>query len=469
MIAAAMLAIAGVYLVVWSQRHESRDYLMFVLLAISTAGIAGTELWMMQSANTGEFGTALRWFHVPVATALFACIAMVYFRFGSSRLWLGWTAIVLRVAALIINFVQSPNINYREITLLERIPFLGEPISVVEGISNPAMLVANLSLLFLILFVVDAAATAWRRDGDGFTLALGITLAVLVIGGSVQAILIFWEVVQLPVFVTPFFLGVTIVMGVELSLSVLRATKLEQQSARQKTQLAQLSKAATLSELSASLAHEINQPLGVILSNAEAAEMLLQKDSPDVAEIREIVADIITANRRAADVITRLRSLLHQDEFDFELVKINEVIEDALHHLREDTGNQNVSVKAILARGIPDVQADRTLLVQAILNLLTNACDAVAGNLRGNRLVTIKSAFDGKMIDTTVIDNGSGLPRDPTQLFDPFFTTKASGLGMGLAIAQSVATAHDGHIWAESDSTGNTNFHFSLPVAKTAL
>jgi hypothetical protein len=221
MIAAAMLAIAGMYLVVWSRRRESRDYLMFVLLAISTAGIAGTELWMMQSTSTGEFGTALRWFHVPVSTAIFACIAMVYFRFGSNRLWLAWTAVVLRAMTLVVNFVQSPNINYREITLLERIPILGEPISIVEGISNPAMLVANLSLLFLILFVVDAAATAWRRDGDRFTLALGIALAVLVIGGSVQAILIFWEVVQLPVFVTPFFLGVTIVMGIEISLSVL--------------------------------------------------------------------------------------------------------------------------------------------------------------------------------------------------------------------------------------------------------
>jgi C4-dicarboxylate-specific signal transduction histidine kinase len=221
-----------------------------------------------------------------------------------------------------------------------------------------------------------------------------------------------------------------------------------------------------LSELSASLAHEINQPLGVILSNAEAAEMLLQKDSPDVAQIREIVADIITADRRAADVITRLRSLLHQDEPDVECVKINDVIEDALRHLREDTDNQNVSVKVILARGIPGVQADRTLLVQAILNLLTNACDAVAGNLPGNRSITIKSAFDGKTIDTTVIDNGSGLPRDPAQLFDPFFTTKSSGLGMGLAIAQSVAIAHDGRIWAELDSAGNTNFHFYLPVAQ---
>jgi signal transduction histidine kinase len=463
MIASSMLAVAGIYFVVWLQRRESHDYLMFVLLAISTAGIAGTELWMMHATSISEFGTALRWFHVPVATAIFACIALIYYRLRPKRLWLAWTAVALRVATLIINFIQDPNINYSEITLLERTLIAGDTISMVEGISNPAMLVANISLLFLSIFVVDAAVTAWRRDRDRFTLALGATLVVLVIGGSIQAILIFWEFIQLPVFITPFFLGLTIVMGIEVSLSVLSSIKLEQQSARQKTQLAQLSKAATLSELSASLAHEINQPLGVILSNAEAAEKLLQRDSPDIAEIRDIVADIIAADKRAADVITRLRALLHQEEPDFQALMLNDIVDEAIHLSREELKSQQVNLQFDLANGLPTVKADRTLLVQAILNLVSNAIDAVAENSVQERRIVVATAASGQTVEATISDNGKGLPADPEQLFDPFFTTKATGLGMGLAIAQSIATAHDGRIWADSGKVGNTTFHLSLP------
>lgn len=224
MIASAMLAIAGVYLVVWLRQRESRAYLVFVLLAISTAGIAGTELWMMHSTTIAEFGTAGRWFHVPLATGIFAFVGLVYYRLDSSRLWLALTICGLRVATLIINFLQDPNINYSEITRLERITVFGEPISLVEGVPNPWMLVAQLALLSLIIYVIDAAVTAWRRERDGFTLALGIAFGVLVVGGSVQAILGFWEIIQIPVFVTPFFLGVSIVMGVDLSRKICERT-----------------------------------------------------------------------------------------------------------------------------------------------------------------------------------------------------------------------------------------------------
>lgn len=598
MIAGAMLAIAGVYLVVWLQQKESRAYLMFVLLAVSTAGIAGTELWMMHSSTITEFGTAGRWFHLPVATAIFAFVGLVYYRLDANRVWLALTVCGLRAVTLIINFLQDPNINYVEITRLDRVTLLGESISMVDGVPNPWMLVAQLGLLLLIIYVLDAATTAWRRDRDGFTLALGIAFGVLVVGGSVQATLGFWEVVQIPVFVTPFFLGVSIVMSVDLGRGILRASILDSalkstnvelreseqhlslaaeaahaglfsvdprtdriwataktrqllalesagelywkgvekrihaddlsrllqlvddtlrsgenvqtdfrimlpdgsvrwlsvlgswrssgearqgmltgvlrditasrdkdnETAQQKTQIAHLSRVATLSELSSSLAHEINQPLGIILSNAEAAAVLLAREPPDLDELREIVADIISADRRAAGVISRMRALLRREKPKLQETSLNDSINDALSLLNGEFLIHNVSMDVILKSDLPSVQADNILLVQVILNLITNACDAVADNPPGQRVVRISTEANGEEVQAKISDNGSGLPQNPAQVFDPFFTTKASGLGMGLAICRSIIDAHNGRIWADSDEAGETTFHLSLPI-----
>ena len=463
MIAAASLSIAGVYLFVWLQQRESRAYLMFVFLAISTAGIAATELWMMQTTTIGEFGTALRWFHVPICTAIFACVGFVYYRFGSRRLWLGWTACGLRFLALIINFVQDPNINYLEISQLERIEFLGESISMVEGVPNPWMLLPQLGLVFLAIYVFDATLSAWRRDKDRIILWLGGVLVFLVVAGSTNVILVFWEILQIPVFVTPFFMGFIIVMGIELGMGMLRATRLEREAAAQKSQLAHLSRASALSELSASLAHELNQPLGVILSNAEAAQMLLRKDAPDIDEIQEILDDIVGADRRAAGVITHLRGLLQQRELELEEVALKDSINETLSLLRGELSIYGVKLDLDIDEDLPRVQADRILLVQVMLNLITNAIDAVAENPPGKRKVKIATISDAKTIETTVSDNGCGLPDDPAQVFNPYFTTKASRLGMGLAITQSIVTAHGGNVWADTDATGYTAFHLSLP------
>jgi signal transduction histidine kinase len=423
---------------------------------------------MIQTTTISDFIIALRWFHLPVSTAVFACVGYVYYRFDSSRLWLGLTSCGLRFLGLVINFIQEPNINYLEITQLQRVNFLGESISMVDGVSNPWMLIPQLSYLFLAIFIFDAALTAWRRDHDRIILWLGGVLVFLVLGGSISAVLVFWEIVQIPIFITPFFMGFIIVMGIELGLGMLRATRFEREAAQQKTQLAHLSRASALSELSASLAHELNQPLGVILSNAEAAQMLLQKDAPDVDEIRKILDDIVSADRRAAEVIRRLRRLLQQREPEFEKIALNAAIEETLSLLRGELSIHGVTLDLVVEKDLPPVRADRVLMVQVMLNLITNAIDAVAENPSGERRVKIATASYPDTVEAIVSDNGSGLPEDPAHVFDPYFTTKTSGLGMGLVITRSIVTAHDGSIWADEDAAGYTAFHLSLPRSTDA-
>ncbi len=228
---------------------------------------------------------------------------------------------------------------------------------------------------------------------------------------------------------------------------------------------------ATVNELSTTLAHELNQPLGVILSNAEAAQKLLENDSIDTPQIREIMADIIKADRRAADVIIRLRGLLRRGDPQLHALAINEVVDDVLALLRADFASNRINVVINLQKHLPLVKADRVLIVQVLLNLLTNASDAVAANPPNKReiVVATSSHHNHSEIEVTVTDNGSGLPDVPESVFDPFFTTKDSGLGMGLAISRTIATSHDGRLWADSEPTGGTSFHLSLPGIGPAI
>jgi len=165
MAASACLTLAAIHLMVWFRNRSARASLLFSVSSSSVAAYAVCELWMMRSRTPKEFGIALRWLHVPTCALVVSLVAfaLVYLRAG--RLWLAWTVWGARVLALFLNFGSAPNLNYREISALRQVPFLGETVSVAEGLRNPWMLVGQLSLLFFVAFVVDASLAAWRR-GD---------------------------------------------------------------------------------------------------------------------------------------------------------------------------------------------------------------------------------------------------------------------------------------------------------------
>ena len=249
-------------------------------------------------------------------------------------------------------------------------------------------------------------------------------------------------------------------MGVTVDITARRA--MLDKIRRQRARLERVSRMETLAELSASLAHELNQPLAMILTNAEAAQALLAQASPDLTELREILADIVSADQRAADVIRHLRALLDRGEPERRALLLDEAIHRVIHLLRNDVDDQGVTLKLCLASDLPPVQADHILIEQVLLNLLTNACDAVAGNPAGERRVSIvtRAHADGVLVEVT--DNGCGLS-DPERIFEAFYSTKPEGLGMGLAIVRSIVTSHGGRVWAESVPTGGTVVYVSLP------
>src|SRR5438067_1186991 len=223
----ACLTLALLHLVVWWKDRAARANLVFAVMAMAVAVFAALELAMMRAETPGQFGVAVCWIHVPAWVIIASLVGFVRLYLKAGRQWLAWTVVGLRTLSLILNFALSPNINYREVTALRHIPFLGESVSVAEGVANPWMLVAQFSLLLLVIFVTDAAITVWRRGDRRQGLVLSIVFFVL--AATADAVLITWGIISMPLTASLFYQGIVAAMGYGLSYDLFRAAQLAKQ------------------------------------------------------------------------------------------------------------------------------------------------------------------------------------------------------------------------------------------------
>ena len=252
-------------------------------------------------------------------------------------------------------------------------------------------------------------------------------------------------------------------MGVCLDISDRKQGELEAHELRRN--LAHLTRVNTLGALSASIAHELNQPLGIIMGNAQAAEALLKGESPDLAEAQALLADIVAADQRAASVIDRLRALFQRKEVNLQPMRVDKVIDEAMSLVQGELLARGITLVREPAGESFPVLGDRIQVQQVVLNLVLNAADAMASNPPGTRRLGVQTLVERDVLRVSVTDEGVGLPADVEALFGAFTTTKAGGLGMGLTICRAIITAHHGKLWAEPNSGGGATFHFSLPLS----
>jgi C4-dicarboxylate-specific signal transduction histidine kinase len=222
---------------------------------------------------------------------------------------------------------------------------------------------------------------------------------------------------------------------------------------------------STLGELTASIAHEINSPLGAILTNAETAQAILRSPSPDIAELDEIVGDILRDDRRASEVIRRMRSLLTKAPFELKSFDLNDIVQETVKfHSSLAAGRKVELVSAITPDTLP-ILGDRIQLQQVILNLVVNGIDAMKDTPAEKRIINIRTARVDNFAVLTVSDRGSGIPEGKIrEVFEPFFTSKAEGMGMGLSIARTIVEAHKGQISAKNRDHGGATFRVRLPL-----
>ena len=237
---------------------------------------------------------------------------------------------------------------------------------------------------------------------------------------------------------------------------------------RHRAELTHVSRIATLGELSASLAHELNQPLTAILSNAQAARRFLTGDQADPDEVNEILNDIINDDKRAADIIKRLRALMRRKEPAFTSLDLNKVVRGVVELVNREAFTKNVSLVLDLAEGLPYIQGDAIHLQQVALNLIINGTEAMETVDHQSRELRISTAkHDENAVRVSVRDQGTGIDEDHiTGIFEAFYTTKSEGMGMGLSICKSIIEAHGGRLRAENNPDRGATVSFTVPISK---
>ena len=238
---------------------------------------------------------------------------------------------------------------------------------------------------------------------------------------------------------------------------------------RNRQQLAHLTRVSTLGELTGSLAHELNQPLTAILSNAQAAQRFLATEPVNLAEVREILHDLVEDNHRASEVIRKIRALVKKGELEAMPLSIASVIRDVTLLVRSDAIVRGIRMCVAVTPDLPPVHGDKVQLQQVVLNLLLNAFDALESCAALNREVAIEVTPEGgDRIRVAVRDGGTGLAGNTLdKLFSPFFTSKRDGLGLGLSISRSIVEMHGGWIWAQNNEDRGATFYFTLPTGAT--
>jgi signal transduction histidine kinase len=231
---------------------------------------------------------------------------------------------------------------------------------------------------------------------------------------------------------------------------------------RAQAELAHISRVSTMGELTASLAHEIKQPIGAAVTNAEASLRLLNRDQPDIPEAREAALEMVKDATRAAHIIDRVRSLYRKGSAELELVDVNEVIGEMALMLHNEANRHSVTIRTELAKSLPRVMADRIQLQQVLMNLMLNGIEAMR-DTTGELSIKSQLAEDGQLL-ISVTDTGVGLPTDNVErIFNSFFTTKSEGTGLGLAITRTIVASHGGRVWATANPGRGATFHFTLP------
>jgi signal transduction histidine kinase len=261
---------------------------------------------------------------------------------------------------------------------------------------------------------------------------------------------------------------VTQMMGVIMDVTESRRAEEERERLRQElAHLAHLNRVSTLGELTASLAHEIKQPIGAAVTNAQACVRFLDRDQPELSEAREAALEMTRDARRAADMIEHVRSLYRKGSSRHEMVDINEVIHEMVDMLRNEASRYSVPMRTDLAERLPKVMADRVHLQQVLMNLMLNGIEAMP-ETTGELSIKSQLTEDGQLL-VSLTDSGVGLPTGKAdQIFNTFFTTKSQGTGLGLAITRSIVESHGGRVWATANSGRGTTFQFTLPQKRAA-
>jgi signal transduction histidine kinase len=318
----------------------------------------------------------------------------------------------------------------------------------------------NALLLLLALF---ALALLWSRRRSVLDLWLMVVMCGLVIELCLITLVGRRYVVGWYAARVYFLVSATLVLAVLLSETALLYTRLARSVMAQRRE--REARLMTMDVLSASIAHEMRQPLASIVTNVDAASRWMARPTPDLGEVKATLEQIRNSAHRARDLIGSIRAMVKRDGRNRAALNLNDLVHEVLALMKGELQRNRISVELELGERLPVTKADRIQLQQVLTNLITNAIDAMTEK-KGSRILRIESAIqDPAGVLISVADTGKGIdPKITDRIFNPLFTTKSNGMGMGLAICRSIIEAHDGRLWASAGAQGGSVFQFVLPA-----
>jgi signal transduction histidine kinase len=465
--ASVCLMLGSIHLLFWLRNRRTPVYLLSSLMAFSAGVSAMLELGMLLTESMDSYRVLMLWENVAIFMILVPLVWFIQAYFGTGRRWLAIFITLLWVLGLLANFLSPHSLTFIEVSELQHhVTAWGEAYTVPLGTGNPWKLLVDIASLLILVYVGEAAVRMWRQGGQRTALVIGGGIIFFILLAGIHTPLVDAGVIATPYMISFAFLAIIISMSYQLAVDAMRTTQYAQELQQSQHAVERLARANLLGELSSTLAHELNQPLAAILNNAQAGRRLLALESARLADIREILDDIIRDDTRAADIIERLRKLLQAGEAVCEPLDINAVLEETIGLLSAEISRQQVTPELDFGTDLPDVLAGRTEIQQVAINLVLNALHALRDTPVDQRQLVICTRRHDDTVVITVRDSGSGIAADDRpHVFEAFFTRKSDGLGMGLAIARRIIEAYGGRIQAECAASGGATLSFTLPIA----
>jgi signal transduction histidine kinase len=473
--AGVAMTLAAVSFVLFLMDRRDPASLMLFIIGVVAAASAYVELRMMHSSTVGEFGEWLRWFHIPAFLSLLGQVLFVYFFLSTGRLWLAATIIIGRAIVLIVNFSVMPNFNFSRIDSLHQDTFLGDQISTV-GVAVPRAgwkEFAVVTLALMIAYFLDAAVRQWRMGGKeakrkALVVAFGI-IAPALFSVAYTQLIIFGVIHGGPLSSISLYFGGLAVLVYEVGRDFIISKRAAAELGKLQSQISRMERISLLGHLSSALSHELAQPLAANALNASTALQHLERENPDLKELRTILEDVKSDSHRGVELFRNMRQMLKNHSVEMQPLEMQKIVQDVVKLIGNEAASKKISLSLALQPDLPPILGDRVHLAQVLLNLLMNSIHALQSCAPDARRIVVEARADNAKgeVEVTVRDFGHGIPDDViNKVFAPFFTTKTEGMGVGLSLSRTIIEAHGGKLWADqSPKQGGAIFHFTLQQA----
>lgn len=443
-------------------------YLLSSVMAFSAGCSAMLELGMLSTQSLETYRVLIRWENLSIFMILIPMVWFVQVYFITARRWLVFLIILLWSVAISINFYSPHSLTFEHISELQRLPtFWGEMFTLPLGSENSWKILADLSTLLIIVYVADATVRSWLIGRQKEALVIGGGILTFILAAGIHTPLVDAGIVQMPYMISFAFLAIVITMSYLLVAEAIHAGRYAQELQQARYNLDLLVRSNMLGEYATMFAHELNQPLTAILSNAQAAKRYLASGTYSHEDMLTILDDIVRDDKRASEIIKRLRRLLRKEDVIRERFDLITAIDEVVEILNNELKEKHINFSEKYPSSPVPVYAGRVELQQVMLNLIINAVHALDDPENPMRKLDISASVIDGLVKVEVADSGPGISNEIVEsLFERVISDRNDGMGMGLVISHRIIETYGGRIWARNAKEGGAVFSFTLPVEK---